>query len=105
MGVLAALFLVTVAIGLFLSNTPTAVLVAPMAVEIGVKMGIPPQACAMTVAIACSAAFISPLGSPVNMIVREPGGYTFMDYARVGVPLVALSLAATLVLVRFIYLR
>ena len=105
MGVLAALFLVTVAIGLFLSNTPTAVLVAPMAVEIGLKMGIPPQACAMTVAIACSAAFISPLGSPVNMIVREPGGYTFMDYARVGVPLVALSLAATLVLVRLIYLR
>ena len=105
MGVLAALFLVTVAIGLFLSNTPTAVLVAPMAVEIGLKMGIPPQACAMTVAIACSAAFISPLGSPVNMIVREPGGYTFMDYARVGVPLVALSLAATMVLVRLIYLR
>ena len=105
MGVLAALFLVTVVIGLFLSNTPTAVLVAPMAVEIGLKMGIPPQACAMTVAIACSAAFISPLGSPVNMIVREPGGYTFMDYARVGVPLVALSLVATLVLVRLIYLR
>ena len=105
MGVLAVLFLVTVAIGLFLSNTPTAVLVAPMAVEIGLKMGIPPQACAMTVAIACSAAFISPLGSPVNMIVREPGGYTFMDYARVGVPLVALSLVATLVLVRLIYLR
>ena len=105
MGVLAVLFLVTVVIGLFLSNTPTAVLVAPMAVEIGLKMGIPPQACAMTVAIACSAAFISPLGSPVNMIVREPGGYTFMDYARVGVPLVALSLAATMVLVRLIYLR
>lgn len=105
MGVLAVLFLVTVAIGLFLSNTPTAVLVAPMAVEIGLKMGIPPQACAMTVAIACSAAFISPLGSPVNMIVREPGGYTFMDYARVGVPLVALSLVATLVLIRLIYLR
>ena len=105
MGVLAVLFLVTVVIGLFLSNTPTAVLVAPMAVEIGLKMGIPPQACAMTVAIACSAAFISPLGSPVNMIVREPGGYTFMDYARVGVPLVALSLVATLVLVRLIYLR
>ena len=105
MGVLAVLFLVTVAIGLFLSNTPTAVLVAPMAVEIGLKMGIPPQACAMTVAIACSAAFISPLGSPVNMIVREPGGYKFMDYARVGVPLVVLSLVATLVLVRLIYLR
>ncbi|MDX9834813.1 MAG: SLC13 family permease, partial [Desulfobulbus sp.] len=105
LAVLGALFVVTVVIGLFLSNTPTAVLVAPMAVEIGLKMDISTQACAMTVAIACSAAFISPLGSPVNMIVREPGGYQFMDYARVGVPLVALSLVATLVLIKVLYLH
>ena len=103
--VLAVLFLVTVGIGLFLSNTPTALLVAPMAVDVGLRLGISPQACAMTVAIACSAAFVSPLGSPVNMIVREPGGYGFADYARVGVPLVALTLAATLLLTWFLYLR
>lgn len=102
---LAALFLVTVVISLFLSNTPTALLVAPMAVDVGLRMGIPPQACAMTVAIASSAAFVSPVGSPVNMIVREPGGYGAADYARVGVPLVALTLAATLLLVWLLYLR
>jgi di/tricarboxylate transporter len=102
--VLAMLFAITVVIGLFLSNSPTAVLAAPMAIDIGQAMGISPQACAMTVAIACSAAFISPLGSPVNMIVREPGGYGFADYAKVGVPLVAISMAATVLLTWLIYL-
>jgi len=95
----------TALVGLFLSNTPTAVLVAPMAVDIGLAMNVSPQACAMTVAIACSAAFVSPLGSPVNMIVREPGGYQFADYAKVGVPLLALALLATILLAWVFYLR
>ena len=80
-------------------------LIMLMAVDVGLRLDISPQACAMTVAIACSAAFVSPLGSPVTMIVREPGGYGFADYARVGVPLVALTLAATLLLTWFLYLR
>ncbi len=103
--VLAILFVLTALVGLFLSNTPTAVLVAPMAVDIGLAMNVSPQACAMTVAIACSAAFVSPLGSPVNMIVREPGGYQFADYAKVGVPLLALALLATILLAWVFYLR
>lgn len=103
--VLAILFMLTALIGLFLSNTPTAVLVAPLAVDIGLGLGISPQACAMTVAIACSAAFVSPLGSPVNMIVREPGGYRFADFAKVGVPLLILALMATMLLAWLLYLR
>lgn len=93
--VLASLFLVTAVLGLFLSSTAVAVLLAPMAVDVGLKLGISPQACAMTVAIACSAVFVSPLGSSVYMIVREPGGYTFADYAKVGAPLLVLSLLST----------
>ncbi|MGE4560558.1 MAG: SLC13 family permease [Desulfobulbus sp.] len=103
--VLAMLFLVTAGIGLFLSNTPTALLAAPMAIDIGQAMGVPPQACAMTVAIACSAAFISPLGSPVTMIVREPGGYRLKDFAKVGVPLVLICMVATVFMDWLIYLR
>lgn len=102
--VLGGLFLITAALGLVMSNTAVAVLVAPMAVTVGLKVGISPQACAMVVAIACSAAFVSPFGSPVHMIVREPGGYGFGDYAKVGVPLLVLSLAATLLLCQLIYL-
>lgn len=103
--VLGVLFLISAVIGLFLSNTPTAVLMAPMAIDIGLALNISPQACAMTVAIACSAAFVSPLGSPVNMIVREPGGYQFADYAKVGIPLLLLSLVTTVLLSWLLYLR
>lgn len=103
--ILGGLFLLTAIIGLFMSNTPTAVLVAPIAIGVGMKLGISPQACAMTVAIASSAAFASPLGSPVNMIVMEPGGYKLSHYAKVGTPLLLLSLAATLLLAWVLYLR
>ena len=98
--VLAGLFLVTALMGSFMSNTAVAVLIGPMAIEVGQALNISPQACAMTVAVACSAAFISPLGSAVNMIVREPGGYTMKDYAKVGIPLLGLSLLATLFMVK-----
>ena len=102
--VLGGLFVITAFLGLFMSNTPVAVLMAPMAVGIGQSMGISPQACAMTVAIACSSAFISPLGSPVALLVREPGGYGFSDFAKVGVPMLLLSLGATLLICRLVYL-
>ncbi|MGI6655623.1 MAG: SLC13 family permease [Desulfobulbus sp.] len=102
---LAALFLATVLLGLVLSNTPTAALMAPIAIDLGLNLGISPQACAMTIAIASSSAFISPMGSPVNLIVQEPGGYKFMDYARVGTPLLGLSLMATMALIWLFYLR
>ncbi|SCM71660.1 SLC13 family permease [Desulfovibrio sp. 86] len=103
--VLASLFLITAILGFFLSGTAVAVLVAPMAVDIGLKLGISPQACAMTVAIASSAVFVSPLGSAVHLLVRDPGGYVAKDYAKVGTPLLVLSLLATLALCWFFYLR
>ncbi len=102
--VLAGLFIVASCMGFMLSNTAVAILLAPMAIEAGLALHISPQACAMTVAIACSASFASPFGSPVNTIVREPGGYSFKDYARVGFPLLGISLLLTLLLCRFLYL-
>lgn len=100
---MAGLFLVTALLGLFMANTPVAVLMAPMAVDTGIKLGINPQACAMIVAIACSSAFISPFGSAVAMIVREPGGYGFKDYAKVGVPLMFICLVSTVFLAWCLY--
>ncbi len=102
--VLAGLFLFTSLCGLFIANTPVAVLMAPLAIDAGLSFGINPQACAMVTAIACSAAYISPLGSPVSMLVREPGGYSFTDYAKTGVPLLLLTLPVTLLLVWVLYL-
>ena len=102
--VLAGLFLFTACIGLFLSNNAVAVLVAPMAVQVGVTLNINPQICVMMVALACSAAFVSPLGSAVNMLVREPGGYSFKDFFKVGLPLLVLSLCASLAVAWLFYL-
>ena len=101
---LAILFLVASTLSLFLSNTATAVLLAPIVLEAAVQLHISPQALAMTVAIACSAAFATPMASPVNLLVQEPGGYTFMDFVRVGVPLQLLALAITVLLVSLLYL-
>jgi di/tricarboxylate transporter len=84
---LGLVFLITSCIGLFISNTATAVLIAPIAIDVAVTLGISPQAFAMTVAIACSAAYATPVSSPVNLLVQEPGRYSFMNFLKGGLPL------------------
>src|SRR5258706_1784430 len=100
---LAFVFLVTALVGLFISNSATAVLIAPVAIEAAQTLGVSPQAFAMTVAIACCAAYVTPVSSPVNMLVMEPGGYAFGDYVRVGLPLLLLTMVVTVALVAVIY--
>jgi di/tricarboxylate transporter len=101
---LATVFAVTALACLFIANAATAVLIAPVAIEAAQTLHVPPQAFAMTVAIACSAAFVTPVSSPTNMLVMEPGGYRFADYAKVGVPMLILTMIATVVLAKVIYL-
>jgi di/tricarboxylate transporter len=100
---LAAVFLVTALVGLFLSNSATAVLIAPIAIEAAQALHVSPHAFAMTVAIACCAAYVTPVSSPVNMLVMEPGGYSFGDYLKVGLPLLLLSMLVTIALVTVMY--
>jgi di/tricarboxylate transporter len=102
-GVLAILFLVTALVGLFISNSATAVLMAPVAIDAAGALNASPQAFAMTVAIACSAAYVTPVSSALNILVMEPGGYTFGDYVKVGVPLLLLTMIITVALVSIIY--
>ncbi|AUB82303.1 SLC13 family permease [Candidatus Thiodictyon syntrophicum] len=101
---LAVLFLVTAVVGLFISNSATAVLIAPIAIQAAQSLHVSPQAFAMTVSIACCAAFVTPVSSPVNMLVMEPGGYRFGDYVKVGLPLLLLTMVVTIALVALIYL-
>jgi di/tricarboxylate transporter len=98
-GLLAALFFVTATLGLFVSNTATAVLMAPVALAVAKELGASPYPFAMVVALAASAAFMTPVSSPVNTLVVEPGNYTFFDFVRIGVPLTAIVLVITVVLV------
>jgi di/tricarboxylate transporter len=97
--VLAALFVVTALLGMFVSNTATAVLMAPVALGVAAHLQASPYPFAMTVALASSAAFMTPVSSPVNTLVVGPGNYRFMDFVRVGVPLTILTLATTIALV------
>lgn len=101
---LATVFAVTALACLFISNAATAVLIAPVAIEAAQALHVSPQAFGMTVAIACSAAFVTPVSSPTNMLVMEPGGYRFADYAKVGVPMLILTMIATVALAKMIYL-
>ena len=100
---LAVVFLVTALVGLFVSNSATAVLIGPVAIEAAQTLHVSPYAFAMTVSIACCAAYVTPVSSPVNMLVMEPGGYAFGDYVKVGLPLLLLTMLVTVALVAVIY--
>ncbi|MDM0106193.1 SLC13 family permease [Variovorax sp. J22R24] len=97
--VLAAIFAVTAVLGMFISNTATAVLMAPVALAVAKHLQASPYPFAMTVALAASAAFMTPVSSPVNTLVVGPGDYSFMDFVRIGVPLVLLTLVVSVLLV------
>jgi di/tricarboxylate transporter len=101
---LAVVFLITALVGLFISNSATAVLIAPVAIEAARALHVSPQGFAMTVAIACSAAFVTPVSSPSNMLIMEPGGYRFGDYVKVGLPMLFLAMLVTVALAKVIYL-
>jgi di/tricarboxylate transporter len=100
---LAALFLLTSAFSQVISNTATTVLVAPIAYKVAVDTGLSPQAFLMTVAIAASTAFATPIASPVNTLVLNPGGYKFFDYVKVGLSLQLVLLVVTLLIVPWMF--
>ena len=72
---------------------------APVALGIAEALQASPYPFAMTVALAASSAFMTPVSSPVNMLVVGPGRYGFFDFVRVGVPLAAIALVVTVLLV------
>jgi di/tricarboxylate transporter len=96
---LAMLFALTALLGMFISNTATAVLMAPVAVAVAKEMHASPYPFAMTVALAASTAFMTPVSSPVNTLVVVPGHYTFGDFVRVGVPFSFIVLIVCVILV------
>lgn len=100
---LAAIFTVTAVLGLFVSNTATAVLMAPVALAVAAEAGASPYPFAMTVALAASAAFMTPVSSPVNTLVVGPGNYRFFDFVRIGVPFTVVALLASVLLVPWVF--
>lgn len=101
--ILATLFMTTAFISLFISNTATAVLMAPVAIASAQAMHASPYPFAVTVAIAASTAFMTPISSPVNTLVLGPGNYRFMDFIRIGVPFAVVVMAVTVLLVPWLF--
>jgi di/tricarboxylate transporter len=84
---LAGLFALTATLGQLISNTATALIIIPIAVSAANGMGISPRPVLMSVAVAAAGAFLTPVATAVNLMVKGPGGYDFGDYAKLGLPL------------------
>ncbi len=100
---MAALFLITSLFTQVLSNTATTVLIAPIALSLAVRLGYQPQAFLMLIAFAASAAYASPVASPVNTLVIGAGDYRFRDFLKVGAPLILLVMVITVLLLPLLW--
>jgi di/tricarboxylate transporter len=85
--IMAGLFILTSLASQVMPNPAAAVLLVPIALNTASDLGVSPYPLAMTVAVAASAAFLSPVGHPATLLVMGPGGYRFSDYIKVGLPL------------------
>lgn len=89
----------TLVLGQLISNMATALVVIPIALSAAHELGISARPMMMCVTVAAAAAFLTPISTPVNLIVMAPGGYRFGDYWRLGLPLLLLFLTVATVLV------
>lgn len=101
--VLGSLFLITSVFTQVISNTATTVLIAPIALSLAINLGYQPQAFLMTVALAASTAYATPVASSVNTLVMGAGNYRFKDFARVGIPLIFISMVITVLLLPLLF--
>ncbi len=95
--VLAGFFLMTNIASQFMPNAVVTVLMAPIAINTAADLSLSPYTLMMGVAIAASASFMSPVGHPANILVMGPGGYRFVDFVKVGIPLTLVVLLVTLI--------
>ncbi|WP_350284876.1 SLC13 family permease [uncultured Croceitalea sp.] len=100
---LAGIFLLTTAFSQTINNSATAVLMAPIALLAATSLGVSPKPYLITVAISASTAFLTPVGTTTNAMVLSAGGYTFLDYVKVGGPLLLLFFITTILLVPLIW--
>lgn len=103
LAMLTGVFVLTAVFSQVISNTATAVLVAPIVLSAAAGLGVSPYPLMMTVAIGASAAFLTPIASTTNLMVMSPGGYAFKDYLKSGFPLILIFLGIALLLVPLIW--
>jgi di/tricarboxylate transporter len=102
-GLLAGVFILTVAMTALMSNNAAAALVLPIALQAAAAQQAPLLPVAVTVAIAASSDFITPIGYQTNLMVMGPGGYSWWDFSRFGTPLTILVGLVCVLLVPIAY--
>ncbi|MDR6999826.1 di/tricarboxylate transporter [Neobacillus niacini] len=102
--ILIAIYLATNLLTEIITNNAAAVIMFPIALKVSEKAAVDPLALAIIVAIAASASFSTPIGYQTNMIVYGPGGYTFKDYLKVGIPLNIIVMVVTVCIVYFVWI-
>ena len=93
------LFLISNILTQFMSNTASAALLAPIGISIAQSIGVDPKPVLMALGIAASCAFATPMATPPNTLVLGPGGFSFNDYVKVGVPMCVLSLVVSVIII------
>ena len=96
---LAGLFLVTAVFGQLISNMATALIVIPIAIAAAGDLSVDVRPVLMSVTIAASAAYLTPVATPVNLMVMGPAGYRFGDYWKLGLPLLLVTFVVAVFLV------
>lgn len=99
----AVLILVALLLTQFMSSQVTALVLAPLALAAAAGLGADARSLGMAVALGCSLSFPTPYGHPVNLMVMSPGGYTFRDFVRVGLPLTLLVIITILIGLHFFW--
>lgn len=97
LALLGGVFLTSALLTQAVVGPAVAAMMGPVAIETALRTGIDARAMGMAVALACSMAFLTPLGHPVNVLVMGPGGYRFADYRRLGLPLAFLLAAVVMI--------
>lgn len=98
LAIMAAIFLLTALASQVMPNAATAVLLFPIALNAAADLGISPYPLMMTVAVSASASFLSPVAHAANVLVMGPGGYSFRDYLKVGIPLTFVVMAVVMLI-------
>ncbi|MGJ3284215.1 SLC13 family permease [Klebsiella aerogenes] len=100
---MVVVFVLSVIMTNFMSNTATVALLVPVSLSIAAGMGADPKAVLMATVIGSSCAYATPIGMPANMMVLSAGGYKFVDYAKSGLPLIIVSTIVSLVLLPILF--
>jgi di/tricarboxylate transporter len=101
--VVAGFYVLTALAAQVMPTAAVAILMAPLAITSAIDLGISPYALMMTVALSASASFMSPVAHPANVLIMGPGGYRFIDYIKVGLPLTLVCLVVVLVVLPLVW--